>query len=131
MDKAQTPKELAIAEYRVYLRIKNELHEVARRFLLDIRSKAPDRIAEADRIVVLIVHAWRHVRPYGAPQRIGWDPFEELAEIFNPSLWVEVDAAPLHAALFECGEAYKRTRTRYKKLTLKDGLDAFPNGLKP
>ena len=49
-------------------------------------------------IVVLIVHAWRWVRPYGAPQRIGWDPFEELAEIFNPSLWVEVDATPLHAA---------------------------------
>ena len=39
MDKAKTPKELAIAEYRIYLRIKNELHEVARRFLCDIRSK--------------------------------------------------------------------------------------------
>ena len=131
MDKTQTSKELAIAEYGVYLRIKNELHEVARRFLRDIRSKAPDRIAEADRIVVLIVHAWRQVRPYGAPQRIGWDPFEELAEIFNPRLWLEVDATPLHAALCDCGEAYKRARTRYTKLTLKDGLDAFPNGLKP
>ena len=112
MDKAKTPKELAIAEYRIYLRIKNELHEAARRFLRDIRSKAPDRIAEADRIVVLIVHAWRKVRPYGSPQRIGWDPFQELAEIFNPSLWVEVDATPLHAALCDCGEAYKRARTR-------------------
>ena len=79
---------------------------------------------------MLIVHAWRKVRPYNTPRRIGWDPFQELAEIFNPSLWVEVDATPLHAALRDCGEAYKRAHTRYANLTLEDRLDAFPNGLK-
>ena len=131
MDKTRTPKELAIAEYRNYLKVKNELHEVARRFLRDIRRKAPDRIAEADRIVVLIVHTWRKVRPYSAPLRIGWDPFEALAEIFNPSLWVEVDATPLHAALCDCGEAYKRAHTRCMNLTSEDRVDAFPYGLKP
>lgn len=98
MDRTQTPKEFAIAEYRIYLRTKNELQEVARQFLRDIRRKAPDRIAEADRIVVLVVHAWRKVRPYGALRRIGWDPFDAVAEIFNPSLWGRVGATPLHNA---------------------------------
>jgi hypothetical protein len=77
---------------------------------------------------VLIVHAWRKVRPYGTSGSIGRDAG---TEIFNPSLWVEVDATPLHAALCDCGEAYMRARARYEKLTFEDRSDAFPVGLKP
>jgi len=86
---------------------------------------------EAERIVNLIVDHRRNIRPHARAGKIQFDPFSQSAEIFNPSHWLDVDAARLHSALVNCGDAFETAYMAYKRLKRDEQKELFPDGLKP
>jgi hypothetical protein len=109
------------------------LHETAWRFLEDVRKRTPKRADEAERIVNLIVGDWQSVRPHTRAGKIGYDPFSQATETFDPIHWLDVDyAAGLHLALRGCGEAFEAAQTLCNTLSPDERRELFPDGgLKP
>jgi hypothetical protein len=75
------------------------MHEAAWRFLGDVRKRMPKRADEAERIVKLIIGDWQSLRSHTRAAKIGYDPFSQATETFDPVHWLDVDAAGLHLAL--------------------------------
>jgi hypothetical protein len=131
MPKRQSQKDLAKADYQTYLAFKNRLHEAAGHFLDRVHRRALGRVQVADQIVKLIIDDWRKVRPHSASGTMGFDPFKQAVQVFDPNHWRDVDPMPLEWALVDCGQAFKAVQRRYKRLSPDDQKEAFPDGLNP
>ena len=131
--KDQTPKEACEQAYHKFLARKNHLHETAWRFFEDVRKRMLAWAPEAERIVNLIIHDWRSVRPHTRAGKIGYDPFSQATETFDPTRWRDADyAAGLDWALRNCGESFEAAQTLYNRLSPDERRERFPNGgLKP
>ena len=128
----RTPKESCEEAYRKFLARKDYLRRTAWRFLEDVRKRTPKRADEAERIVNLIVGDWQSVRPHTQAGKIGYDPFSQATETFDPVDWLDVDAAGLHLALLACSEAFEAAQTLYNRLSPDERRELFPDGgLKP
>jgi hypothetical protein len=131
--KDQTPKESCEQAYRNFSARKDHLRETAWRFLEDVRRRMSAGAPEAERIVNLIIRDWQSVRPHTRAGKIGYDPFSQATETFDPSRWRDVDyAAGLHLALRDCGESFEAAQTLYNRLSPDERRELFPDGgLKP
>jgi hypothetical protein len=88
------------------------------------------RTPEARRIVNLIIDDRQSVRPHNQAGKMGFDPFSQATETFDPFIgwtWTQADCI----RPFACGQVFEALQTLHNRLSPDERREGFPDGSNP